>query len=500
MKSYRYNHSDYKTGKTPAIVIGAGVGGLAMAIRLAIKGFKVDVFERNNYPGGKLSMFEKDGYMFDAGPSLFTQPDNIIELFQLAGEPIDEYFQFSKVPIACRYFYEDGKIVNAYTEKELFAQELQSVVGEDPQAVIDYLKTAEKAYTSIGHIFLHFSLHKLSTWFNKRIFAAIGATKLEFLTLSMHQYHQKKFKSPHSVQLFNRFATYNGSNPYEAPAMLSMIPHLEQNEGTFYPQGGMISITNALYNLALKLGVQFHFSTPVEKITHKNGKATGVIAIGKNHTAPLVITNSDVFYLYKDLIQQPKEAAKTLKRERSSSALIFYWGMKKEFPQLLLHNIFFTENYAAEFKNLFDTKTMYHDPTVYVNITAKQESGQAPLGRENWFVMINAPADEGQDWEKIQQEVKKSVIQKLSNILGEDIGAAIETEHILNPKGIESETKSYKGSLYGTSSNSTFAAFLRHPNFSTSIEGLYCTGGSVHPGGGIPLSLKSAKIVSELID
>jgi phytoene dehydrogenase-like protein len=143
---------------------------------------------------------------------------------------------------------------------------------------------------------------------------------------------------------------------------------------------------------------------------------------------------------------------------------------------------------------------MYHDPTVYVNITAKQEYGQAPMGKENWFVMINAPADEGQDWDKIQQDVKRSVIKKLSKILGEDIGAAIETEHVLNPKGIESATQSYKGSLYGTSSNSTFAAFLRHPNFSTSIEGLFCTGGSVHPGGGIPLSLKSAKIVSELIN
>jgi phytoene desaturase len=279
-----------------------------------------------------------------------------------------------------------------------------------------------------------------------------------------------------------------------------MIPHLEQNEGTFYPKGGMISITNALYNLALKRGVQFHFNAQVEKILHENGRATGVVALGKNYSAPLVITNSDVFYLYKDLIQQPKEAAKTLKRERSSSALIFYWGMKKEFPQLLLHNIFFTENYKAEFENLFESKTMYKDPTVYVNITAKEEVGQAPLGKENWFVMINAPADEGQDWEKIQQVVKQSLIQKLSRILGEDIGAAIETEHILNPKGIESETKSYKGSLYGTSSNSTFAAFLRHPNFSSSIDGLYCTGGSVHPGGGIPLSLKSAKIVSELIN
>lgn len=481
------------------VVVGAGVGGLAIAIRLAIKGYEVTVFERNAYPGGKLSAFEQNGYLFDAGPSLFTQPANIEELFELAEEPIQNYFEYVKIPIACRYFYEDGKIINAYTDKTLFARELQQVVGENPKAVIEYLQTAEKAYQSIGNIFLHYSLHKFKTWFHSRIFAAIGATKPAFLTLSMHQYHTKKFKSAHTVQLFNRFATYNGSNPYQAPAMLSMIPHLEQNEGTFYPKGGMISITNALYKLALKLGVTFEFNTSVDKITHESGKVTGVTTTDKHHAAHVVVTNSDVYYLYRDLIQFPKAAAKTLKRERSSSALIFYWGMKKEFPQLLLHNIFFSDHYADEFKQLFETKTIIEDPTVYINITAKQEMGQAPMGKENWFVMINAPADEGQNWTEIHQKVKANVLKKIARILGEDIAAAIETEHILDPKGIEFQTQSYKGSLYGTSSNSPFSAFLRHPNFSTSLKGLYCTGGSVHPGGGIPLSLKSAKIVSEMI-
>lgn len=485
--------------KKQAIIVGAGVGGLAIAIRLAIKGYAVNVYERNAYPGGKLSAFERDGYLFDAGPSLFTQPANIVELFELAGEPIQNYFEYEKVPIACRYFFEDGKIINAYTDKNLFAQELQDVVGENPKAVIDYLQTAERAYLSIGNIFLHFSLHKINTWFHKRIFAAIRATKLAFLTSSMHQYHTRKFKSAHTIQLFDRFATYNGSNPYHAPAMLSMIPHLEQNEGTFYPKGGMISITNALHKLAVKLGVVFEFDASVDQITHENGNVTGVFVNGKHVVASLVVTNSDVYYLYRDLIEFPKAAAKTLKRERSSSALIFYWGIKKEFPQLLLHNIFFSNNYAEEFKQLFETKTIIEDPTVYINITAKQESGQAPLGKENWFVMINAPADEGQNWAEWHQIVKANVIKKLSRILGEDISEAIETEQILDPKGIEIQTQSYKGSLYGTSSNSTWAAFLRHPNFSTSLKGLYCTGGSVHPGGGIPLSLKSAKIVSELI-
>ena len=387
-----------------------------------------------------------------------------------------------------------------FRKKGLFAQELQSVVGEDPQAVIDYLKTAEKAYTSIGHIFLHFSLHKLSTWFNKRIFAAIGATKLEFLTLSMHQYHQKKFKAAHTVQLFNRFATYNGSNPYEAPAMLSMIPHLEQNEGTFYPQGGMISITNALYNLALKLGVQFHFSTPIEKIIHENGKVTGVIALGKNHSAPLVITNSDVFYLYNDLIQQPKEAAKTLKRERSSSALIFYWGIKKQFAQLDAHNIFFSVDYREEFRLLFEGKTLSDDPTVYVHITSKHEKTDAPENCSNWFVMVNVPPNNGQDWDKLIAETKINVIKKLNRLLQTNLEPYIENESVLDPRKIEKNTSSFGGSLYGNASNNRFAAFLRHPNFSNKIKGLYFCGGSVHPGGGIPLCLNSGKIVAEMIN
>jgi phytoene dehydrogenase-like protein len=178
---------------------------------------------------------------------------------------------------------------------------------------------------------------------------------------------------------------------------------------------------------------------------------------------------------------------------------VFYWGIKKEFDQLQLHNIFFTTNYKAEFDCLFKTKTLYTDPTVYINITAKMEAGLAPAGKENWFVMINVPANAGQDWEKIKQDARKMIIEKLNRILSTDIESAIETEEILDPVLMEEKTSSYMGSLYGTSSNSKLAAFLRHPNFTNAVKGLYFCGGSVHPGGGIPLCLKSAQIVSDLI-
>ena len=372
------------------------------------------------------------------------------------------------------------------------------MAGEDPQAVYSYLSRAEQAYSSIGHVFLDHSLHKASTWLNKRLLPAISATRLRYLTQSLHNFNKNNFRSAEATQIFDRFATYNGSNPFSAPAMLSMIPHLEQNEGTFYPEGGMISIPSALYKLALKKGVRFFFNTPVEKIVHDGGQVRGIMAGGEKIDASTVVSNADVFYVYRDLLQDDQRAKKVLKRERSSSAMIFYWGMKKEFPTLDLHNIFFTGNYQEEFRHIFELKKIYHDPTIYINITSKMEKGHTPEGKENWFVMLNAPADNGQDWKDAQLHARQAIIEKLGRMTGEDIGQYIETEITLDPKGIEANTLSHMGSLYGTSSNSTLAAFLRHPNFTSHIRGLYFTGGSVHPGGGIPLCLKSAKIVADL--
>ncbi len=482
-----------------AIIIGSGIGGMAAAVRLAVQGFEVLVYEKNGGPGGKLSALEKDGYNFDAGPSLFTQPENIEELFALANEPAEKYFSYQPVSIACRYFYENGKMVDAYTDTALFAQELNEQLQENPGAVTDYLRQSEKMYNNIGAIFLNHSLHKRKTWLHGRVIKALGSVRYPFLFKSLHQYNSSKFSSPETVQLFNRFATYNGSNPYKAPGMLSLIPHLEQNQGTFYPKGGMISITNALYKLALAKGVRFYFDTAVENIIHHEEKVKGVVVNKENIMADIVVSNADVYFTYKKLLNNYHRADKVLKQERSSSAVIFYWGMKKQFPALHLHNIFFSSNYKNEFDNIFNKKQIAGDPTVYINITSKMEAGHAPPGRENWFVMVNAPANEGQDWQALKENLRNTIIKKVSEILGEDIRLLIETEHTLDPLMIEDQTSSFMGSLYGTSSNSKLAAFLRHPNFTSTIKGLYFCGGSVHPGGGIPLCLKGAKIAADLI-
>jgi phytoene desaturase len=281
--------------------------------------------------------------------------------------------------------------------------------------------------------------------------------------------------------------------------MLSLIPHLEQNQGTFYPYGGMISIPNALVALAKKKGVQFKLNSEVKEIIVEQNSIKGILTQEGVIRADRVVSNVDTYFTYKYLMNDEQAAKNVLRNERSSSAFIFYWGIKKSFPQLHLHNIFFSSNYKEEFDHLFVKKTFYEDPTVYINITSKIEQQHAPSGGENRFVMVNAPANTDMDWEQQRSLLKQHIIAKLNRMLSTQLQDLIEVEEVLSPMDIERQTASFKGSLYGTSSNSKWAAFLRQANFSSKVNGLFFAGGSVHPGGGIPLCLKSAKIVSEMI-
>ncbi|MGL4361324.1 MAG: 1-hydroxycarotenoid 3,4-desaturase CrtD [Sediminibacterium sp.] len=482
------------------LIIGAGIAGIATAIRLRVEGFQVKVIEKNSYPGGKLSSFKNGDFSFDAGPSLFTQPHFIEELFDLAKEDIGLFFSYHKEPITCNYFYEDGTVIKAYSDKKKLAEELYQKTGEPITNINRFLQSADKLYNNIGNFFLQHSLHRVATLFKKDIIKALATVRPRFIFESMNSFHEKSFQSSKLVQLFNRYATYNGSNPYKAPSMLSMIPHLEFNIGTFYPKGGMISITNALVSLAEKKGVIFMYNQHVDEILIEKNKVSGALVGGKKIDADIIVSNMDAYFTYKYLLKDNNKAKQILKQERSSSAVIFYWGLNKSFPQLGLHNIFFSSDYKKEFDHLFNSKQVFDDPTIYINITAKPEPGlHAPVGMENWFVMVNAPAHTNQVWDEQLGVYREHIIKKLNRMLGEDIKPHIVCENILTPAEIEQKTASYAGSLYGTSSNSKMAAFLRHPNFSSAIKNLFFVGGSVHPGGGIPLCLQSAKITASII-
>ncbi len=477
-------------------VIGAGIGGLATAIRLAVEGFDVTIFEKNDYPGGKLSEISLNGYRFDKGPSLLTLPTLIDELTTLSGYPTP--FQYEKLQTITHYFYEDGTRFNATSDIEVFAETIHNQLGESRESVLNYLKRSKFYYDTTADLFLNQSLSQLKNFINLKTIKGILKSPNLGLFSTMHEKNAASFQNEKTIQLFNRYATYNGSNPYKAPALMNIISHLEFGLGAYVPINGMHQITEHLLNIAHFVGVDIKLNQKVEEICVTNGSIVGLNSNGDFYPSDIVTSDIDIHAVYSKLLPQKFTQKKLLNQEKSSSAYVFYWGISKEFSELGLHNILFSNDYKHEFDAIFNGDEPCDDPTIYINISAKKSPADAPKNAENWFVMVNVPHNKHKGI-NYGEKLKQNVLRKINRMLHTTIEKYIEVEHILDPIAIEKQTSSFGGSLYGNSSNNRFSAFLRHSNFSSKINNLYFVGGSVHPGGGIPLCLLSAKITSEII-
>ncbi len=480
-------------------VIGSGIGGLAIAARLAAKGHTVTVFEKNPIPGGKLSELRSGGFRFDTGPSLFTLPELLEELFTVCGEELNPYFSYRKIEINCKYFFPDHTTFNFYQEKERLEQELEQKRVKDSQALFRRLENARKVYELSSPIFIFDTFgdfSKFTTPAYKEM--ARKLYQLDFFR-TMHQANRCTFKDTRLVQLFDRYATYNGSDPYHAPATLNMIAHLENNIGAYFPTDGMYSIIRTLHYLCIKKGVQFRFNTLVEEVRIKDENSSGIRTREYEESFDCIVSDCDTRHFALHMLRQHPLKKRLENMPLSSSALIFYWKMNRTFPELELHNIFFSGDYKKEFHYLHKKRDLADDLTVYLFISCKEVKEDAPIGKENWFVMVNTPADTGQNWNRLTLKARKSIIQKISSTIGTDIEKYIEQEYYATPVTIWKNTLSSRGALYGAASNSMFSAFMRHPNHFKKIDRLYFVGGSVHPGGGIPLCLASAQIVDQEI-
>lgn len=482
-------------------VIGAGLGGLSAAIRLANAGFDVDVFEQNDDAGGKAGSLVFNGYRFDTGPSLLTMPNVLKELFSECGENLKDYIHLKKLDVICKYFYPDGTILNAFSDINLFGKEIERSTLDKFKSLKNYFNYCKTIYDLTAELFLYKSPQQASTYFSKKAFTALFQIKSIDPFRTVHQANSLFFKDKKLVQLFDRYSTYNGSNPYVAPATLNIIPHVEYTLGSYIPQDGIFSISKALKQLAEFKGVNIYFNSKVEKIEIKNKSVKGLIVGGNLQPYDVVLSNIDVLTTYKTLIDvdSTKVINKLNKHDLSTSALVFYWGVRGKHEQLEIHNILFSEDYKKEFDDLFTNKVIHNDPTIYIYISSKYKPSDAPKDCENWFVMINTPPNINQNWDEEVNKFRKIILEKIKKILMIDVEPKIVAEKFLTPIDLEKRTGSYHGSIYGISSNDRFAAFLRHPNFSKDISGLYFCGGSVHPGGGIPLVILSGKIVSDII-
>jgi phytoene desaturase len=502
-------------------VIGAGMGGLAAAIRLAVAGHEVEIFEKNERAGGKLNLLEQDGFRWDTGPSLITMPFVYRQLFESAGRKLEDYVSLIPIEPVCRYFYPDGSRFDASDSTGKMIAEIERFNPADVQAYFRFMAYSRRLYDLTADVFL---FKGINSWRDLSGLKPQTTFQLDpFRTV--HQAVQSYFKDPRLVQLFDRYATYNGSSPFKAPATLNIIPHVELGMGGWYIQGGLYELARAYAQLAQEVGVKIHTGPDcgVAQILLKNNRACGLrLTSGAEIPADLIVTNTDVTYTYQHLLGISNEVSgvryqmsgirkaissfilhpSSFSLEPSCSGFVLFLGVNRQYSQLAHHNIMFSRDYKAEFDMIFKQRQPPTDPTIYICWTGHTDPQHAPPGKSNLFVLVNAPYISKEfDWEAdgAAQRYRDLIVKRMEEFGLENLSQSIESEAIMTPLDLARRYHADRGAIYGTSSNSRFSAFLRPPNRSRRYKGLYFVGGSSHPGGGVPLVTLSAKIVSDLI-
>lgn len=492
---------------THVAIVGAGLGGIGTAVRLAAAGHRVTLIEKNSTPGGKLNILEADGFRFDTGPSLVTLPGVISETFHSAGRRMEDYLTLQPLEPLCRYCYPDGSELEMSANLPRLVAEVGRVAPRDVTGLFRFLAYSRTLFERAGPIFLLRERPRLLDLASRR---ALDALRID-AHISMDRAVRRYFHDPHMRQLFDRYATYNGSSPFKAPATLAMIPYIELAGGGYYIQGGLYRLVEALMTVAGELGVRFLPDTEVAGIDvdgrrlGSQGRATGVrLSGGGRIAADTVVVDADPMYAYPALVPEPFRDAKLVRRmehlEPSCSGFVLLLGVKGDYPKLAHHNIFFSSDYRAEFAAIFDRREPATDPTIYVACTSKSDPAQAPPGHLNLFVLVNAPAlTPDIYWPARRELYRDHIISRLEAFGLTDLRERIVFEQTITPLDFQEKYNAWQGSIYGLSSNSRATAFQRPPNRAPGFSNLFFVGGSVHPGGGIPLVLLSARLVARLV-
>lgn len=481
------------------IVVGAGIGGLSAAITLAAKGFRVTVLEKLDRPGGKMGEIRAEGFRWDTGPSVITMRHVYEQLFQSAGRDLNDYVELVPLRPVTRYFWRDGVALDAVADEDEMAATLERQFSKrDAEGYRRFMRYARRLHDVVSGPFLY--RHKPTLRDLLRLPVA-DVLKIDAFR-TMHQAIRTFFDAPHLVQLFSRFATYNGSSPYRAPATLNVIAHVEMAQGAWYPRGGVFQLARAYERLAQELGVDIRYNTLAAEIQVSRGTAVGVrTADGQTVRADAVVCNVDYTFARQTLLP-PNGSREPL--EPSCSGFVLLLGARGRFDALAHHNIFFTDDYPREFADIFDRRIPPTDPTFYVCITSKTDPEHAPVGSENWFVLINAPyLSPAFDWHSQGDAYAVHIKAKLGEWAARICGASPEftVERRLTPQDLQDLYGGHQGAIYGFSSNTRLAAFARPNNRDPHIRRLYFASGSAHPGGGVPLvtlsGLAAAHCVAE---
>ncbi len=482
------------------IVIGAGIGGITAAVHLARAGLHVTVLEKNARPGGRCDRFMRDGHHFDTGPTLFVMPLLYESEFRALGSSVQEMLDLQRIDPTYHLVYENGSQLALTSDMTVMEKQLEAIQPGSFQGFLRYLHEGEQHYRLVLENLVQRDFRQASD-----LFCAQNLSLIFRLKPLINHYRNMSayFDEPRLKSAFTFQDMYTGLSPFNAPATFSMMPYTELAHGVWYPRGGMYSIVEGLMDLALRAGVEFSYNTPVEQITTHSNYAQGVrLADGSHLQADVVLANADLPYVYQRLLPPNGMEKAFMHKHFSCSAISFFWGLDKIYPDLGPHTLFLTDDYRQTFQCIEQYRRLPVNPIIYLHAPARLDPCMAPPDQDTLTAIIpvgHLRDEDEQNWGELRDQARRQIFRRLQTIGITDIEAHIKFEETFTPLSWSKRYNLAKGSTHGLSHRLTQMAYFRPSNRHPGYRNVYFVGASTHPGTGIPTAMVSGRLVSERI-
>lgn len=484
-----------------AVIIGAGIGGIATAIYLANNGYNVSVYEKNSTPGGRCGQVIRDGHRFDLGATMLLMPGIYREVFQSLGIPLFENDNIKPLDDLYKIYFDNNDVITFSPDEKKMKTQLEKI---EPGS----FEKSQK-YVSSGYEIFQIGINKLIGRNFDNLFQFANFKNVSMLIklktyISNYNYVKKFFRHPHLRMAYTFQNIYVGQSPFDSPALFSMVPAAELTEGSFFPRGGMFSIVEKLVSASESLGVQIHYNKPVNKIRVYRNKAEGVIFEDESEIkADIIVANADLPYVYRKLLSDKGKSKKLDRMKYSCSAICYHWGLDKIYPQLGHHSVFLSDGFQEGLNTIFKEKSVSDHPSFYVHAPTRTDTSAGPINQDTLSIVVGAghvDKKKKQDWDDLKKKTRTAVIQRLKQLGLQDIEDHIKFEICYTPESWENACNISRGSVFGSLAHNIFQmGYFRPHNQHSRYRNLFFVGGSTHPGNGIPNILLSAKLTSERI-
>lgn len=491
-------------------IIGAGLGGLAAACTLAARGYKVILFERNNWLGGKAAQLEGAGFRFDMGPTIVTMPSVLRRIFNEAGRRMEDYLELVRLDPQWRCFFDDGSVLNLLQDPAQMAGSLAGFApaSDSGRCYLDFIRLSRRLHDISQRFFFYKPIGGLRDMFDfRRNFnpSVLGDLLAMRMGRSVAGTVRSFAPDRRVAQMLDHFTQYVGSSPYGSPAVLCGIAHMQTDEGVWYPLGGTRAVPLALQTLAGELGVEIRASTEITRILSRGDRICGVrTRHGEEVSLSAVVSNCDAVRTHRELL--PQTIASRFERRRryepACSGVVLYLGLKQRYDHLAHHDFVFSRDPQEEFDWIYKRGEPAPDPTCYLAATTCSEPATAPAGGEALYVLVHTPyLRPHHDWKTMLPAYRRVIIEKLKRTgRMPDIEQRLIFERALTPQDIQERYQVLNGALYGLASHGRFLGAFKPGNRSPDLHGLYLAGGASHPGPGMPMVLMSGWIAADTLD